>query len=156
MRHPIPIPRLLTAAVCLAASASVAVATCCTSVTSGPVAYAPEFSNDSCLTGYRKASYGGSVTFATDNTFVTARPATCTAELLVDQTMGYIVVASSGGPAWINCGATTQVSGWPTTMTCLAQSGRTYASRYTGVYTGLCNINSTLTVTVTSTTSTCP
>ena len=125
---------------------------CCATRSDGPTGWAPEYA--ACPKGGSTANYGGTGTFTTDGNYLVGGPINWTAELKRGDFIQ--TVASKTGQSFPACNATTQVAIWTPTTGCVCSSGIPYYSKVSFTYIGLCNINSTLTVSASSSSIVCP
>lgn len=132
-------------------------AACCTSVASGPTAWLPEFVHGKCTMKSNVANYGGTANLRTDATATGTTAVTEIARLKVSPPAPNpdAVMASRTVQETLNCNATTSVSIWTTTPTCVAISGSRYFVEYS-IWTAPCGGQNGQTTTVTSSIVTCP
>lgn len=146
---------LIVLSLSLALPAAVSWAVCCTSITAGPSAWAPEFNKVGCSRS-AKVSYGGTATVkcGTENLYMTT--VTQTSKLyVVVAGMGDALAASNVIGRDVNCNAETVVAKWTPTAGCAVLTGQSCYSQY-GIKTTACATAPAQTVTVSSNVAICP
>jgi hypothetical protein len=128
---------------------------CCTSITAGPTAWAPEYSKVGCAAA-SKASYGGTANVQADATNLYMSTIVVTSKVMSTAAGRSPVAAGSQVLGRdVRCNAETVVASWTTTPSCVIPRGTMCFTRWS-VATTACATAPAQTVTVDSAVTTSP